>query len=55
MNIYSRLLVILGLILLLSAEFVHEALTYVAFVLIVLGFLLPFIITKITGQHFKGN
>ena len=55
MNVYSKWLVIAGLIAWGSAEFVHSAMVYVAFVLIMLAFFLPFIVTKVTGTQFKGN
>ncbi len=55
MNVYSKTLVIAGLIAWISAEFVHDLMVYVAFVLIMLAFFLPFIVTKLTGTQFRGN
>ncbi|MCC7568396.1 MAG: hypothetical protein KO463_02105 [Candidatus Methanofastidiosa archaeon] len=55
MNIYSKSMVVAGLIVWMSADFLHESLVYLAAVLLVGAFLLPFIVTKATGKPFKGN
>jgi Flp pilus assembly protein TadB len=55
MNIYSKSMVIAGLIVWMSADFLHDSLVYLAAVLLIGAFLLPFIVTKATGKPFKGN
>jgi uncharacterized membrane protein len=55
MNKYSYALLIIGVLMLFGAEFVNFPLQYIAFAFIMLSFLLPMIVTKATGQQFKGN
>jgi hypothetical protein len=55
MNIYSKVLLIAGLLVWFSAEFINDSLVYLAAALILLSFFLPFIVTKATGTQFKGN
>jgi len=55
MNKYSKILVLLSFIIIMTAEFYDDRAVYVAFGLLVLGFLFPMIVTKVTGEQFKGN
>lgn len=55
MNKYSYTLAIIGVILWVLSEFVNRDLAYVGFGCLILAFLLPMIVTKTTGKHYKGN
>jgi len=55
MNKYSFILIVLSFISIIGSEFIDERLSTIGFGLLVLAFLLPMIVTKATGQEFKGN